>query len=75
VSAGGGASSLLEQPLNATDIENANMSAASSALNLDVFIIATPDIYYFVIYKRFFRHANFTIVAVRPQHPASANTT
>jgi len=64
---GGGASSLLEQPLNAIDIENANMSAASKALNLDVFIIVSPDTYYFVIYNRFFRRANFTTVVIRPQ--------
>jgi hypothetical protein len=42
---GGASSSLLEQPLNATDIVNANIIAASSALNLELFIIVTPDTY------------------------------
>jgi hypothetical protein len=36
-------SSLLEQPLNAIDIVNANIIATSSALNLELFIIVTPD--------------------------------
>jgi hypothetical protein len=34
--------SLLEQPEKAIDIVNANISAASSALNLELFIIGYP---------------------------------
>lgn len=75
MSAGGASSSLLEQPLNPTDIVNANMSAASSALNLDVFIIVTPDTNYNFLYKCFFRQANFTTVVIPQQFLALRNST
>jgi len=38
-------SSELEQPLNATDIVNANMSVVSNVLNSDLYIIVTSDTY------------------------------
>jgi len=72
---GGGASSLLEQPLNAIDIVNANIIAASSALNLEVFIIVTPVTFYFVIFSRFTNRANFTTVIIPPQFLAVRNST
>jgi hypothetical protein len=68
-------SSLLEQPLNATDIENANIIAASSVLNLELFIIVTPYAYYFVTHECFLIRANIITIVILSQYPALRNIT